>query len=736
MTKFYKKFLAAACLAIAANFGATAEVQTLFGYQMSVPQWSDGPQETGFITITSENFATVNFLKKTSTQGAHLSAGEYVDGKLYAYTVEWSYFGGIEPVAYEVYDAETYNKLSSVSLEGKQRVIDLTYDYTTNTMYALAEDEYANDETTGKTSLYIADMKTGELTLVGDPGELKAVNGYGNVVDNHLVTLAANDKGELYAMSEFRYFFKINKFTGAASQVGEQSKVAVNNDFQSMCFGTDGLIYWAQKHPDYGYLTTIDATTGVQTKLGTLGDNAEVTALFIKKEMTVKNFPLSVENLTAVNPEGTNSVKLSWKLPTLDYAGNAANVTAVRIYRLGTEEVLAELPAGTSEFTDTKAANGTNYYSVSAISGEIVGVPATVSVFAGYDQLKAVNNLHAVKDDETGKVTITWEAPTETVNGGYADYNNLTYNVYRVNLTTGNYIRISENQKALTCEDTLTESAIYCYVVEAVSGGVLGLAAQSEDITVATEYTAPVTFTFENEADAFFWTIKNDPNHSKSTYGWSITKGYASDRLDGNFAALASGNAQNACNDWLISPAIKLSKGTYYLNYSAGGSKYLDSPTSWEIFIGENNEDTSAFKTSLDRHENEVLKGWITMTEKSFTVDHDGVYYLGIYGFTTTTFTTMRLDNISVTDTSLAGVDDNVIADNSIEVANNIVTVVAAKGVAAWNIINIAGQTVKAGNGEAENTVEISLDDLSAGAYIISATTLDGAHLTSKVLVK
>ena len=731
MKKFYKTILATVVAALALGSADAEDVQTLYGYQVSTPQWSDNPTQTGFISFTSTDFANVNFLKKTSTSGTHISAGEYVDGKIYAYTFEWSYFGGYEPVSYDVYNAETFERISTTSWEDKQRVIDMTYDYTTNTMYALAEDKVSIDETTGKTSLYIVNMKTGELTHVGDPGDLKAINGYNKEVENHLVTIAADENGELYSMSEYRYFFKIDKYTGAATQVGEQSKNAVNNEFQSMCFGTDGKIYWAQKHPDYGYLTTIDPTTGVQTKLGTLGDNAQVSALYVKREMKTKDFPMNVENLTAENTPGTTSVKLTWKLPTLDYAGNPAKVTSVRIYRLGNRQPIAEVRPETTEFIDNFATNGINTYNVVALNEDTMGMPTTTSVFAGYDQLQGVNNLHAVRDDE-GKVTITWEAPTATVNGGYADYSKITYNVYRVNLGAEKYECISKEQKELTYVDNeLTAPGTYCYVLEAVNNGVVGLGAQSEQITVVPEYAAPLKFTFEDADDGFFWTaVKN------STYGWSITAGYTSDRLEGNFAQLKSGGSSSPCNDWIISPSIRLKKGTYYLDYYVGQSKYLSEPASWEVFIGEDNTDTSKFTISVDRQENVYNAGWNQMPEKSFTVDHDGIYYLAIYGFTTSTYNTARFDNITISDSPTSGIANVSEGKINVSVSGNTATISAEKGMADWSIVNISGQAVMSGNANGAQYEEIDLSTLNAGVYIITVNTADGARFVSKIAVK
>ena len=82
----------------------------------------------------------------------HVSAGEYVDGKIYTYQVEFGDFTEIYPYGWTVYDAETLNVLSENTSQQSNRVVDMAYDYTTNTMYALVEDKY-NTGKVAQTSL-------------------------------------------------------------------------------------------------------------------------------------------------------------------------------------------------------------------------------------------------------------------------------------------------------------------------------------------------------------------------------------------------------------------------------------------------------------------------------------------------------------------------------------------------------------------------------------------------------
>ena len=176
----------------------------------------------------------------------HVSAGEYVDGKIYTYQVEFGDFTEIYPYGWTVYDAETLNVLSENTSQQSNRVVDMAYDYTTNTMYALVEDKY-NTGKVAQTSLYAVDLATGDYRLIGSPGELKAINGYGNLDDDGLITLACNAQGQLYAMSHYRYLYKMDKFTGKVNDDAPQHNLGTAEQFQSMAFDSDGTLWWAKR---------------------------------------------------------------------------------------------------------------------------------------------------------------------------------------------------------------------------------------------------------------------------------------------------------------------------------------------------------------------------------------------------------------------------------------------------------------------------------------------------------
>lgn len=750
MVNFYKKMLVGAVGVLAMMPGLELQAQTTAGgqtfYAFRIDQLKKDSEgfsttpECGWVTFNTSDTTTVTTLKKTSSayDAERVAAGEYLDGKIYTYSYQYDisdYDEAYVSTSYDVYNAETFAKEKSVDRYGERRVSDMTYDYTTNTMYALAEDEVTNYREVKLTSLYIVDIATGNLTRVGSTGELKGVNGYGRVVDDNLVTLACDKDGQLYAMSAYRHFYKIDKFSGKATEIGTEHKLAVESFFQSMAFGTDGVLYWAQHTPHpYGWLTTIDTTTGVPTKWGKLGEDDKLTCLFQKRTLNAA-FPLAVSALKAVNDEEKhNQVTLTWTLPTKNFDGSDTQVTEVRVYRLGTSEPIAVLPGTATQYVDEHADNGENAYEVVAVNATAPGQPATTTLFAGYDQLKGVNDLHVVFDRSTNKASMSWTRPSGTVNNRYSDYDNIVYNVYRVNLLTQTYERLSENQPELTYTDQLSGEGIFCYVVEAVSGGVIGLGAKTENVTVYETKVPPYTAKFEKNGDGMFWTAVNAVH--KYSAGWSISS-YTDSNFDGYYAQLKKASANDPLNDWFISPPIRLEKGEYNLSYY--GVCDQTSLNSWQVMLGTDGDDLTTFTQQLDRHVDEVVygdksvqNGWKKVCDKNFTVDKDGIYYIGLYGFTQEgSYFSLRIDNLSITPVS-TGIGD-VQQRPAVSYQNGVVEVSAAQPISAWRVFNAAGQQVMQGQGNGAGHVQIGLSALNSGVYVVSATAADGTTATLKI---
>lgn len=193
MKKIYKR-LVTCSLAVLAMWPATAvkaqteaeKGQTFYAYRVDqLKKGADGfsaPSVIGWVSFNTSDTSKVTLLKKYTGMYdmEKVGAGEYLDGKIYTYGYQYDasdYDEAYQSTRYIVYDAETFTPLKTIDRYGERRVSDMTYDYTTNTMYALAEDKVTTDRELQITSLYIVNTETGELTRVGGTGELLGING-------------------------------------------------------------------------------------------------------------------------------------------------------------------------------------------------------------------------------------------------------------------------------------------------------------------------------------------------------------------------------------------------------------------------------------------------------------------------------------------------------------------------------------------------------------------------------
>lgn len=737
MNIFTKTSVAFYLAALASGNCATA--QTLaYGYLLG-----DRNDKHGFVSFDIDHPQTLTIEGKRDYGSIYPCAGEYVDGKIYTFRVSPGDFSELYSDSWAIYDGNTFSIIEE-KYASMNRAVDMTYDYTTNTLYALIEDKYTYG-TLIPTSLYAIDMTDFSATLIGTPGELKATDGNNKVTDDALITLACDNKGQLYAMSAYRYLYKVDKFTGKVEQAAPRHNLGTASQFQSMTFDAQGRLWWAQQHPDYGHFCEIDLTTGIPggfvdfrtdyEKLNKLGDDNQVTALFFKDKTIRPESVKAVTNLKAeVDGNNVNTVKLTWTLPTEDYSGNSATPTAIKIYCLGKSEPIATIDGTSTSYTDTDAPNGNTTYEVLTVGQSGDGFPAFTSIFAGYDRLKAVNNIILTTNDR--HATVTWEAPTETVNGGYADFNTITYNVFRAKgeeLTS-----VATNLDKTEFSEDVTEDGKFSYVIEPVSGGVTGIRASSESFILTSPFSIPYFTGFEDDQDGLQWTTINDPASS----GWMIGK--KSYCYDGNKTAIGMTGGKPS-DDWLISPPIKFESGSYIIDFYGNGASY-DTHT-FDICLGTDPADPASFTQVLYSIENDKVfetgglntsgkaEGWKHVETPIFKVDNAGTYHLGIHNHNACTLSNIRIDNLSIKVAGTGGIA-SIGCDAKVSIQNygGDIAVSASCGIASVSVINLSGSTVYSSPIGSANA-EISCNGIPKGLYIIAVSLGDGTTVYKKVAI-
>ena len=137
--------------------------------------------------------------------------------------------------------------------------------------------------------------------------------------------------------------------------------------------------------------------------------------------------PYSVENLVAEHDlSGLLKVNFSFNAPTVDYAQRPLEGTmTVYIYRNGSAIPLMTFenvqPGQALEWVDEQPMHGNNSYIIVAENEYGRGKASLVDVFAGVDVPKAVENFWVGGNEDNQMAVLTWDAPSESVNGGVLD---------------------------------------------------------------------------------------------------------------------------------------------------------------------------------------------------------------------------------------------------------------------------------------------------------------------------
>lgn len=573
------------------------------------------------------------------------------------------------------------------------------------------------------------------MRVFDTPGELHAIDGYNRDTIDALITIAADNQGQLYAMSAYRYLYKLDKFTGRAYDPAPRHNLGTAEQFQSMAFDTDGTLWWAQQHPSYGHFCSVNLETGVpggftdwQTDyplLNKLGDDIQLTGLYFKdKSVRPSSSSAPVSMTAAVDANDVHTVHLSWTAPQTDYAGNPAQVDGYRIYRIGTSAPIATVSGQTLSYTDANAPDGITLYEVLPYNADGNGFPVFADVFAGYDRLNPVENITIQLNGND--VTLTWAPPSSTENGGYADYNAITYNVYRVRGDETTAVATALPTSVFT--EPLPRDGAYSYIIEPISGGIVGCPAQSESVSIASTATIPYSTGFEDEQDGLLWTCVNADNQ----YGWTIGTDYYV--YEGKCAFSYTGGSTRPGDDWLFSPAIRFNAGEHTLVFYSHGSSY--DTHSFDVLLGTDPEDTATYTIPIWSVDNQLIydtqapehPGWQKI-EATFTVPAAGIYRLAVHDRTTEWYAKLRIDNLSISGDPTVSLTD-VSAHTPIVICrNNAIEVITDQHVNSICIIDAAGRTVASTTGKT-----IATDHIAPGIVMVAITTPDGTFVKKTVI--
>ena len=171
--------------------------------------------------------------------------------------------------------------------------------------------------------------------------------------------------------------------------------------------------------------------------------------------------------------KGTLSTTISFTAPTADVENQTlADLSGIKVVLEG--ELIATLtpqPGEKVTYTDLTAQQGMNHYTIIPFNSNGDGLETIDSVYVGVDIPKAPRNVRLKKVND--KPVISWEAPTEGINGGYVNPDEVFYYIVRSdNAEVANRYKgltITDDNLDLAGEQAFISYAVYAQNIAGIS---------------------------------------------------------------------------------------------------------------------------------------------------------------------------------------------------------------------------------------------------------------------------
>ncbi|MBR4886635.1 MAG: choice-of-anchor J domain-containing protein [Muribaculaceae bacterium] len=508
------------------------------------------------------------------------------------------------------YDATTWEELSIVESEVNHVSNDMTYDPVTKKVYGCF---FSDDMTQCVWATF--DLATATRTIIAPLAEpMKAV--------------AANKQGEIYAIGNSGNLYKVDKATGNLTTIGNTGVTPYYLGSGVIDHRT-GVFYWfAYPEDNTAHLYTVDLKTAALTEVCEMANYEEVVGAVIRDPLAEDGAPDWVTNLTA-NFEGTSHEgTLTFTMPTVTYAGtpmeSLLDYTVYlddEIYARGYGFTGMEVEVPVEIDNAPRMCEFTVYASNDA--GD--GVKTSIQKWVGADVPKAVENIRLRKGAGNFDLSLTWDAPSATVNDGALE-GNLNYTVVRY---PGEVI-VAQGLTETSFSETVQDNGNivkYYYDVIAYGGTLKGETATSNKVALGMT-AVPYLETFDSASDLDTFTVVN-ANDDDQTWQWYEGSNWIEKIC--YVRCKYSLGMETPMDDWLITPGIKLQAGKIYeFGFKAQTQYYVHVERLCASFGTA--PDPEAMTTQLLAPTDITLEEFGHKFNIQFHVPADGVYYFGIHG--------------------------------------------------------------------------------------------------------
>lgn len=598
MKKFLLSIAGATLLGSAWAVGelSVAEIESdspmAFGFLIS----DDSGRDVGLYTFPVANASSPTLVAKTDD----VSAGAMADGTYYAAT--YTSGASLAAKAWNSVDLATgtMTKLADFS-ESSPMFVDMTYDYARNKLLGIY---HYNSNSTSVAEINPAD---GSVTSV-----------YADLPMMWMLGIAATYEGDIYLIGRgntLTYNLYRLDDTRNLHTVG---KVQSMSDYmQSMEFDRKtGRLYWAGASQWDGYMYEVNISDGTCTTLASVGSNGELTGLYIPFRLAPDGTPAAASEFTVADSAHDGNVTLSFNVP--DATVDGKELTSVSGWKIMCDDKVLDIPfenvtPGRAVSVDAVVECGMHLFKVIFMNETGEGAPANCKTYVGVDTPAAPVGIKVVVDGS--RADISWTPVTVGANGGWIDASEITYNVIRI----PDNKEVAKGTSAVKLSDDVEHMDVYQYAVTAVGAGKESAPAMSDMVAIGEGMELPYSCSFTEPQDMVLWT---SVDANADGYTWQYTSNY------GNPAMLVRSTYSYACDEWLVSPPLKLKAGKEYkISYDVGAMN-IYYPPQYRLYIGR-----QATPDGLDK---EIYSQSVEVSYPSRSIVYlpeitdDGAYYIGV----------------------------------------------------------------------------------------------------------
>lgn len=560
-------------------------------------------------------------LLETGTSGPN--AGGVFIGNTFHF-VNYQLMYDVYPVTYLYsYNTDTWEQNNYPQYGSDATIIgtDLAYDATTGNVYGYFYNPTDMSEPTRFGTITYSDYGASVTAIATE--------------DTVFICLAADNSGQLYGLSWGGGLWKIDKTTGTKTLV-DYTGVRPSSFRQSATFDPkDNKLYWACFREDYSSgLYEVNTTTGVASLLAEIPDSMEISCLHIPEAEAEDLAPAAVTDLTVAFSGGSLSGTATFTAPTECYDGSElTGQLSYAIVANGDTVATGQTTPGAAVSADVTVTGGQSEFAV-VMKNAAGASPFSnkVSLWVGHDVPEAATNV--IFTVNGNNATVTWTAPTASLNGGYFDASALTYDVVRY----PDEVIVASKTSNTTVSDVLPQKELtaYYYGVTAYNGTMASETAKSNKQTVGDAFNVPYSEDFSTD-DAYALYTVVDANGDGTTWNESYHA----------FAYFYSWT--NAADDWLLTPPIKLNAGKEYkLSFNIRNA-YSGDTEKYAVAYGEGTEPT-AYNTLIDTQE--LKSSSYATVEQSFTPSKNGDFHFAFHAMSDKYKSGIYITNIKVEATS------------------------------------------------------------------------------------